>query len=206
MKNNLINGPKLSIAQKVIIGFIAVIWLVIVINTCSEKEVGEKIEVVKRFSAPEEITNTQEDIRRAEIEANGYWAYGQEYDRMTEETRYLAAVKSPELVYFDFPYQGGSELTMTIRKRGSVLDIYFKISNGQFLTNQMARIKFDDGKPFDVSLIEPADYSTGLIFIDYTSKVLARIKKSNIMIIELPFYQEGNRSFIFDVRKLKWEH
>ena len=44
--------------------------------------------------------------------------------------------KSHNTVNFDFPYNGGSRLSMHIREKENNVDVYFTISNGQFVCNE----------------------------------------------------------------------
>jgi hypothetical protein len=58
---------------------------------------------------------------------NNNWEYDSIVNKMGESIK-LARVNSTELVYFDFPYSGGSVGSITIRKRRGDTDIYFSIS------------------------------------------------------------------------------
>jgi len=133
------------------------------------------------------------------------WDYSEDTDAMTGKIKKWATITSPDELLFDFPYNGGSYLTLTVRKKDGSTDVYLRISKGQFLTNdKVARLKFDDQQPITVGLIEPDDYSSDLVFLSGVSTIVNRMKKSKKLIVEVPFYQEGKRQCTFDISNFKW--
>lgn len=141
------------------------------------------------------------------------WAYNTEVDEMTDSKSKYAYLKSDNYADFDFPYNGGSYMTISIRhtkKWG--LDVYLSISKGQFLCSEYQgtdkiTARFDDGTPIKFRTTEPDDGSSDLIFI-VDSKAQAfvnKCKKAKSIKIEASFYQEGNRVFKFSVDEpLEW--
>jgi hypothetical protein len=55
-----------------------------------------------------------------------------------------------------------------------------------------------------LSLVGPADYSSNIVFAKHGRAILRKLTGSQRVIIELPFYQEGNRQFTFNTRGLEW--
>ncbi len=97
------------------------------------------------------------------------WSYSESIDEMTDKTTFLASVTSENEVNFDFPYNGGSVLTLTIRQSPQYgKDIYIKISKGQFncgVYGETIKVRFDDDKPITFNCVEPSDHSSDLLFI-----------------------------------------
>lgn len=133
------------------------------------------------------------------------WDYGQTKDEMTGSINKWASNTSAELLHFAFPYEGGSSLTLTIRNRNGSNDVLLRVSEGQFLTyEQICRLKFDDGKPMTVGIIEAADNSSDVIFLGSARTIMNKLKTSSTLLVEVPFHQEGRRQVHFNVKNLKW--
>lgn len=64
-------------------------------------------------------------------------------------------------------------------------------------------MKFGDGPVDSLSLLEPADHSSSVVFVQYDKAFLKQLMKNDKLIIELPFYQAGRKQFEFDVGGLK---
>ena len=142
---------------------------------------------------------------------NSKWRYNEDTDQMRNTKSYWAMLNSENSVDFDFPYNGGSTLKMGLRKSAKYgNDIYFTISKGQFSCGYdgcRATIKFDDGKPQKISLVGAADGDMTTLFLSgKASNLAAKIKKSKTMMIELHFFQEGSRQFLFQTEGLQWKH
>lgn len=93
----------------------------------------------------------------------------------------------------------------------NVNKVMFQISKGQIVTgNQVeggsTRVRFDDEKPFTVSVTYPSDYSSDLIFLGSSKKLISKLKTAKKFLIEVEFYNEGIQQIEFDVEGLEWEH
>lgn len=137
--------------------------------------------------------------------------YQSQVDEMNDSKSKFASIVSDNIVNFDFPYQGGSDMTITVRntkKWGT--DVYISISKGQFICNEYngtnyVRIRFDNGTPIKFTTNEPSDGSSDLLFLTNRKKFINLAKKAKRILIEAPFYQEGNQVFTFTVDKpLEW--
>lgn len=142
---------------------------------------------------------------------NSKWRYSEDTDQIRNTKSYRAMLFSENSVDFDFPYNGGSILGMALRKSAKYGDdIFFTISKGQFSCGYdgcHAIIKFDDGKPQKISLVEAADGDMTTLFLSgKAGNLAAKIKKSKTMMIELSFFQEGSRQFLFQTEGLQWKH
>lgn len=139
------------------------------------------------------------------------WDYDTRVDEMNDSKSKFASLTSDNSVEFDFPYQGGSDLTITVRstkKWGT--DVYISISKGQFICNEYegtdyVRVRFDDGKPMKFTTNEPSDGSSDMLFLNNSKKFISLAKKAKRILVEAPFYQAGNQVFTFTVDKpLNW--
>lgn len=138
------------------------------------------------------------------------WRYFEEVDEMTDKTAYFASVTSDDAAYFDFPYDGGSYLTLTVRKSPKFgNDVYIRISKGQFKTDYdgtTIKVRFDDEPQFSVSCNEASDGSSDLLFLTGFNKLVGKLKNHKTMRINAEFYQEGNHTFTFDIENFEWTH
>lgn len=138
------------------------------------------------------------------------WQYEISKDEMRGIESRFATTVSANTVDFDFPYNGGSKLILALRKRGSDVDVMVSITKGQILCgvqNCEAAFKFDNGEVQSITMSEPDNHSSDLLFIAYDkteSKIISQLKNSKKLVIEIPFYQEGRKQFTFDVSGLEW--
>lgn len=142
----------------------------------------------------------------ADAQASG-WSYDTERDQVRGRNVYYASVDSQNQVEFDFPYAGGSTLTMTVRKHPQYGDdVIFHISKGQFVCGVegcSGTINYGSG-PQRLSLTEPGDYDSQSLFASSGAAVIGHLKAADKVVVELPFYQEGNQQFTFNTKGLKW--
>ena len=62
------------------------------------------------------------------------WEYSQKVDKMDNKTTYYAECISTDVLQFEFPYNGGSTVTLVIRNMNNKNEILLTIDKGQFLT------------------------------------------------------------------------
>lgn len=135
------------------------------------------------------------------------WLFFDDIDKMTSKKVKYATVFANNELDFDFPYNGGSIAKLTIRKKDGRNDVMLSVSKGQFNTSyegNALRIKFDEKQPKRYSFSQPSDGSYDLIFINSTSDVISRLKKSKSIIIEVEFHREGLRQIEFDTNGFEW--
>ena len=136
------------------------------------------------------------------------WQYQEEEVKMTSKKIQFASITATELLIFEFPYDGGSVASFTIRKKPGSLDSYLRVSKGQFnstFEGGTVRIRFDENQPKRYSFSEASDGSSDIIFINSTKEIISKIKAAKHMIIEAEFYDEGHRQIEFNVANLKWD-
>lgn len=147
------------------------------------------------------------DASATEIQPTSGWIVDSRKDEIRGKQIHEASLTSTNEVAFDFPYAGGSSLTMTVRKHPEYgEDVIFQISQGQFLCrmDDCSGMISIDGKSETLSLAEPEDNDSKTLFAAYGSGIIKKLKGSKKVIIELPFYQEGNRQFTFETKGLVW--
>lgn len=164
-------------------------------------------------AAMEATTAASEVTELASIESDDMWEYETSNDEMRGIEKQYAYIRSTNKVEFDFPYEGGSNLRITLRRDvGKSTDIMFTISKGQFTCNTFsgdcyASVKIDDNAVEEIQLVGTSDHSSEVLFIESEQdsiKFIQQLLKANKIIVELPFYQEGRQQFKFDVAGLKW--
>ena len=88
-------------------------------------------------------------------------------------------------------------------------DVIFTITKGQLLCRSydgcQLSIKFDDKPPIKVSANEPEDHSNETLFLQGYERLVKELKTSKKTVVEVTFYQQGNRTFEFNTADLEWE-
>ena len=197
-------GAKLK-KKTSILAWVGLVLLVLYgIGTCAEKSTDSKPLQASSATAP----SNQAEGEDAANSQN--WQYETSKDEMRGIESKFATTVSTNTVNFDFPYNGGSKLILTLRKRGSEVDVMVSITKGQILCgiqNCEAAFKFDGGSVQSITMSEPDNHSSDMLFVSYDkteSKIINQLKSSKKLVIEVPFYQEGRKQFTFDVSGLKW--
>src|SRR5690606_28688053 len=101
------------------------------------------------------------------------WTYKSDKDPMTDKERFFATTRSLNMFQFDFPYEGGSFLYLTIRKMNGKDEVILKIDKGQFgnsYTNNV-EIRFDENNPISYSFNTAADGSSDYIFLSSSKQI-----------------------------------
>jgi hypothetical protein len=137
------------------------------------------------------------------------WRYSEQQDKMRNQTTRYASLESNNQLSFDFPYNGGSTGTLTLRlspKYGK--DVILQIEKGQFLCSSFdgcaVHVKFDK-RPIEVySAGEATDGSSNVLFIHNYAGFLKQLRQAKSLTIEAHFYQEGWRQLEFSPAGLNW--
>lgn len=136
------------------------------------------------------------------------WAYSQHDDEMGRGTTKLAQVVSSNTVRFGSPYEGETHAALQLRKSPKYgQDVMLKVERGQFVgsySRNFVTVRFDDGELWKFDFGEPADGTTGVVFIHDNEEFINQLRKAKSLKIEADFYQEGSRVFDFDVHGLDW--
>lgn len=162
--------------------------------------------VADASNAAGQTTNPEPEEASPAVEATD-WSINEQKDELRGTTDKFASVTSQNSVSFDFPYCCDSRLQITVRKTAQYgQDVIFQISDGQFVCGiyDCTGMISIDGKPEQLSLNNPADHDPKVLFAKYPDAIIKKLKSSSKVIVELPFYQEGNRQFTFETRNLEW--
>ena len=138
------------------------------------------------------------------------WLYDTSKDELHGTTTKVAVNLSLNQAQFDFPYSGGSNLVLTVRKNHAGSDVYISITKGQFVCGVVdgceVAFKFDDGKIMSVTMVEPDSHASDVLFVGLDSteeKIINKLKTSKKLIIAPKFYEYGDVQFTFDVSNYK---
>lgn len=183
------------------------------------------ITICSTFSTLREQKNTEKDATHAkQLDGNlnnisntdksikdENWQYETSKDEMRGDITSYAFTTSTNKKFFEFPYNGGSNLRLVLRNMNNDFSIYVQISKGQFVCGYPsceASFKFDDGAVQSITMANSSTYEGDTLFIKYDKtekEILNKLRKSKNLIIELPFYQAGSEQFKFNVSGLQWE-
>ncbi len=153
--------------------------------------------------------STSETTTEKANEVKSNWEYSEDADKMTNEKRFFASCVSTNKIEFEFPYDGGSSFTLTLRNMGKGNEIVLQVSKGQFMpgimSSEYCRVKFDDGETVKYTYNSAADGSADVIFLNNSSKFLTNLKTAKKLMIEAPFFNAGRQIINFDVEGLTWD-
>jgi hypothetical protein len=142
-----------------------------------------------------------------DADAGSSWSYSSDKDEVRNATNQYASLTSDNKVDFDFPYNGGSTLAMTIRHDHRGDNVILEISKGQFVCglDGCSGEMNVDGSARHLTLDGAADGSANTLFARGEPGIIKALKSGKKIIIELPFYQSGNRQFTFTTKQgLVW--
>ncbi|ELE9019834.1 TPA: hypothetical protein N5L20_000032 [Enterobacter kobei] len=155
------------------------------------------------------------------VAVSAEWHTSYKNDEMRGTAQKFSQTESDNAVDFDFPYNGGSKLTIVLRSKKTELkagqkpeslpltEAIIVISKGQFSCNSYdgchVSAKFDDGKIQRYAMSGAADGSSDVIFFDNSSSFIKNLKTHKKLILEADFFQSGSRQFKYDLTGLKTE-
>lgn len=149
----------------------------------------------------------------------GQWKESYQSDEMRGTSRKFVENSSVNSVDFEFPYNGGSSMSLVLRSNNTELknnekaeelplsEAMLIISKGQFTCDSYndcsISVKFDDEKIQRYSMSRSSSGSSDVMFIDDSRQFIKNIKSHNKLIIEAQFYRAGAKQFKFDLTGLK---
>ena len=168
----------------------------------TSKDASEDSIAVESKDAEKETANSSQKT----------WKISTSKDEMRGSTDTFASIESDNEVEFEFPYHGGSTLSIVVRESQKFgTDVYLLISDGQFIGNAFdgsnyVTIKFEDGPLQKYYFDDAADGSTDVIFLRKEKELIAKFKTAKKIMIEAPFFDSGSKQFTFTVGKpLEWD-
>lgn len=136
------------------------------------------------------------------------WRYEQRNNSAGQPV-YTASVESVNLVPFDFPYQGGSVVTLTLRKGQQDTFVALEVSKGLFTRSFLgghARVRFDGAQAVTYTLSAAANGRANIVFIDTAPAFIRKLKTARKMVIRLEFAGQPTREVQFSTQGLRWNH
>lgn len=144
------------------------------------------------------------------------WTYYNGTTTLGESTA-SASIQSTNTVELGFPYAGSQRATLSLSRVPLGYVASLSIERGQLTPSCSAnyrrfrgyqqtcvvRVRFDNGAVMLASVLEPTAPRTSMLFTDYNSWLKA-IRTSQKVRVEVNLYNEGTRTFDFDVRGLNW--
>lgn len=173
----------------------------------AKREAEQKADLERRDRERAERDRERAEQDRLALEARlaeFKWRYQVTKDELTSKPTYLAVVQSINQINFDFPYQGAQRGALMLRTHPQYgKDLILKIEKGQMLIQSYqdttVKVVFDEGSPISYRVVGPEDHSTtSLFFRDYQGFVGKMLKAKKVK-IAVPFYQQGNVVFEFNV-------
>ena len=187
--------------KKIILTIVGVSFLVLCINMCNSITTsnGTYLDSDTAVIDTALYGNTPIEVEKKT------WSLQTKQDEMDDSKSYWYSLQSDNYANFDFPYEGDSYLTITVRwmkKYG--YDVLLEITDGQMVGNEYngtnyVRVRFDGGKVHKFYYNEPNDGSSNLVFLRNAQKFIEKCKNAKDIIIEQEFYQEGVHQFKFHV-------
>ena len=187
--------------KKIILTIVGVSFLVLCINMCNSITTsnGTYLDSDTAVIDTALYGNTPIEVEKKT------WSLQTKQDEMDDSKSYWYSLQSDNYANFDFPYEGDSYLTITVRwmkKYG--YDVLLEITDGQMVGNEYngtnyVRVRFDGGKVQKFYYNEPNDGSSNLVFLRKAQKFIEKCKNAKDIIIEQEFYQEGVHQFKFHV-------
>lgn len=180
--------------------------------TMSDQEKAE----MKAEQARQDSIRTVQEVENRKKAASAdpdsvTWEIQTKIDEMTDTKNIWASIRSINYVEQDFPYQGDTYATITVRymkKYG--YDVLIGIDRGQIVgidisgTNYVTA-RFDDGTPKKYYFNDASDGSTEHVFLKNAKDFMDRCKRAKDIKVDVPMYQAGKPVFLFHVDKpLVW--
>ena len=166
----------------------------------AKAEAERQVELARKEKEREEQARLAVEARLAEFK----WKYHVTNDELTSKPTYMAIAQSLNQVNFDFPYQGlqrGDLMLRTHPQYGK--DLIVRVEKGQMLVasynDTTIKAVFDDSSPISYSAVGPSDHGTTSLFIRDYQGFVGRMLKAKKVKISVPFYQQGNVVFEFNV-------
>ena len=179
-----------------LIGFGIFVLLGIIGNMGSDKE--------EKSSEASSLTSSENDGHVESSKPSSVsWDFSFAKDEMTDSRNVWAKIRSDNYVSQEFPYQGETYATITVRymkKYG--YDVLIQITKGQIVGNEYngsnyVTVRFDDNAPKKYYFNDAEDGSSDVVFINKHSEFIKQCKQAKDIKVEIPLYQAGRPVFSF---------
>lgn len=166
----------------------------------------------KESSKDSTTVESKEAEKEEDNSSQKTWEISTSKDEMRGTIDTYASIESDNEVDFEFPYNGGSTLSITVRESQKFgTNVYLSISNGQFVGNAFdgsdyVTIKFDDEPLQKYHFNNASSGSMDIIFLKKEKELIGKFKKARKIMVEAPFFDCGSKQFTFTVDKsLEWD-
>lgn len=137
------------------------------------------------------------------------WTYENRVEAAGESVTHRASLTSPTRLEFGFPYAGGSTVRLGLRERNGDALVSLHVTNGAFnrsFQEGSVRIRFDGRSPVTYRYAPAQNGSATVIFLDQPDAIIRQLKSSRTAVVNLDFYNQGNRQFTFNTATLRWPY
>lgn len=160
-------------------------------------------------SAATVAQNPRETPQAAAPAKSNTWFYDKNIEPISGKELRYASIVSDNANDLHRPYGPNITGTLMLRKHPRHgKDVIVSLTEGQILCRSYdpcsIMIRFDSRPAIRFTAAGPSDGSSESVFIRGYDKLLAEIKKSKLMTVELPMYQDGNQIWTFNVAGLDW--
>ena len=172
--------------------------------------VFEKHKEIKAKKAAEKAANekwrAEQKAKQAKLKAErGEWSYSGYTDDATGKYAKTARLTSKNSMNFGWPYSGIQYGEFEIRNHPRYgVDAMLSIDKGQLLcdsyNNTTVLVRFDDRPATRYACADAADHSSDIVFIRNVAGLEAGMKTAKKMFITVSVYQEGSRTWEFNVK------
>jgi hypothetical protein len=156
-----------------------------------------------------DTTNSATAVPAIPQEPASNWSYYTNDDPMSDKDIEFACVTSDNKVDLDFPY-GAVAAELCVRDSAQYgRDAYIQLlDKGQILCHSYSEcelmIRFDKAPARTFEGVGPSDNSSDTVFIRARNTLESNLRKADRTAIQLPFYQAGNQTFIFQTKGFDW--
>lgn len=161
-----------------------------------------------RSSGNTSLIESEQKINRATATGADKWVYKQTVGKTGIEL-YTASIISADVLTFAPPFDGGSTVALTIRKRDGNSTVLMGVSKGQFTSSFQGgkvRVRFDNDPPVTYSFSAASDGATDILFFDVDQPLIDKIKSARKTVVDVGFYGQGTRQVEFRTAGLAWNH
>ncbi|WP_019988180.1 hypothetical protein [Rudanella lutea] len=136
------------------------------------------------------------------------WKYSQSQST-TGDITYRAVLSSTNTIEFSYPYTGGTNVSLTIRKTKENEYVYLEVEKGLFtrsFQNGSAQVQFDGRKPITYNLSAAANGRANIVFFEKEDRLIEQMKRAKNMLVSLSFAGQKPREVKFQITGLRWNH
>lgn len=129
------------------------------------------------------------------------WEYSREPDKMRGGESVGAVVRSVSSLNLGFPYHGRNYGHLQVRQSPQYgLDVLLFVDKGQFICpvdGCSIMVRFDDKPAMRMSVVEPADHDSKVLFLSSPKRFIEAARKARIIRVQATMYQEGDQQMEF---------